>query len=354
MKLCGVMSNRNPENVTDGPVTDQTADPPSDHSIRTKNLHLTYDDGTEAIKDISMSVPRGAFFGFLGPNGAGKTSLIKILVTLLRPTKGDVEVNGFSLEENPQAIRESIGYMAQETSIDGELTARENLRFACQSYGVPKTTREDRITELLDLVGLSEVADKEARGFSGGMKKRLDAATALVHEPPLIFLDEPTTGLDPKSRNKLWQYFEDINIRGQTIFLTTQYLEEANRLCDSLSVIQGGEIIASGMPADLKKRVGGYVLTVEFGKEEEAKRAAEIIRNAEVFEEMDEIGRNGTEISIASPTIQNRGVDFLAILRESSLSISSFDLHEPTLDDVFLTLTGETADQKIDEGPEVQ
>ncbi|MFB6086809.1 MAG: ATP-binding cassette domain-containing protein [Halodesulfurarchaeum sp.] len=315
-----------------------------DDAIRTVDLELTYSDGTTAVDGITLSVPRGAFFGFLGPNGAGKTTFIEILVTLLHPTAGSVEVNGFDLEADPQAIRETIGYMAQETSVDGELTARENLRFACAAYGVPTEDREERIETLLSLVELEDVAEKPAEEFSGGMKKRLDAATALVHDPPLVFLDEPTTGLDPKSRNELWRYFERINERGQTIFLTTQYLEEANALCDSLAVIQDGQIIASGTPSELKARVGGYVLGIEFGEEGQTDRAASILRNSEKMPAETAIEVTDGGLSITGPNIQTLAVDLLGTLIGHDLEIERFELHEPTLDDVFLTLTGEQLD----------
>ena len=193
------------------------------NAIDAEEVVLTYSDGTEAVRGVTLSVPEGEFFGFLGPNGAGKTTAIKTFTTLLRPTAGTVTVNGFDVVEEAQSVRESIGYMAQETSVDEELTARENIKFACEAYGVPKTERSGRIDELLDLVDLAAVADKEADEFSGGMKKRLDVATALVHEPPLVFLDEPTTGLDPKARIRLWEYFREINEQGTTVFLTTQY-----------------------------------------------------------------------------------------------------------------------------------
>lgn len=202
------------------------------NAIEAKNIELTYSDGTKAVQGIDFEVPEGEFFGFLGPNGAGKTTAIKTLTTLLHPTGGTVTVNGFDVINEAQSVRESIGYMAQETSIDEELTARENIRFACEAYGVPRGDRAERIDELLDLVGLADVGNKRAEGFSGGMQKRLDVAMALVHQPPLVFLDEPTTGLDPKARIDLWEYFREINRQGTTVFLTTQYLEEADQLCD--------------------------------------------------------------------------------------------------------------------------
>ncbi|ERH04440.1 MAG: ABC-type multidrug transport system, ATPase component [Halorubrum sp. J07HR59] len=237
------------------------ADAPA--AIDVEGLELVYSDGTTAVQGLDLTIPEGEFFGFLGPNGAGKTTTIKIFATLLSPTSGTVRVNDFDVGSDARAIRESIGYMAQETSIDPELTAQENIRFACEAYGVPRGQRDNRVTELLDLVDLADVADKRSEEFSGGMKKRLDAATALAHRPALVFLDEPTTGLDPKARNRLWEYFQRINDLGTTIFLTTQYLEEADQLCDRLSVILDGEIVADGSPADLKREVGGEVLDVE-------------------------------------------------------------------------------------------
>ncbi len=315
------------------------------YSVEAENVKLVYGDGTEAVKNLSIKIPRGEFFGFLGPNGAGKTTFIKILATLLNPTQGKVKVNGFDLQENPQAIRESIGYMAQETNVDEELTARQNIQFACEAYGVPRKKRDNRIKELLELVELTDAADKKAGDFSGGMKKRLDAATALVHEPPLIFLDEPTTGLDPKSRKKLWNYFERINDRGQTIFLTTQYLEEADQLCDRISVIQKGEIVATGSPSDLKQRVGGHILEIELNDSEEAKeKAADIAQNCGIFDDGVTVEKTKKGIAIASTQTRTRGTDLLIEMRDSDLEIEGFNLHEPTLDDVFLAITGERAD----------
>jgi ABC-type multidrug transport system ATPase subunit len=221
-----------------------------------EGLSLTYSDGTEAVQELSLTIPRGEFFGFLGANGAGKTTTIKMLSTLLAPTGGQAHINGYDVEEERTAVRGTVGYMAQHVSVDRELTARENLQFACEAYGVGGADREARIEELLELVDLADVADTPAGNFSGGMQKRLDAATALVHDPALVFLDEPTTGLDPKARNRLWDYFERINDAGTTIFLTTQYLEEADALCDRLAVIRDGGLVADDSPEALKRRVG--------------------------------------------------------------------------------------------------
>ncbi|WP_205596794.1 ABC transporter ATP-binding protein [Halostella salina] len=317
-------------------------------AIDVDGLQLTYGDGTEAVRDVSIAVPEGEFFGFLGPNGAGKTTTIKVLATLLRPTGGDVHVNGFDVERDARAVRESIGYMAQETSIDPELTARENVRFACEAYGVPRSDRDDRIDELLELVDLADVADKRSDEFSGGMKKRLDAATALVHRPPLVFLDEPTTGLDPSARNRLWEYFRRINDRGTTIFLTTQYLEEADQLCDRLSVIADGEIVAEGSPAELKREVGGEILDVNVAGDADARRrAAEVAREGDVFDDAAvEVTDDG--ITVTSPVARQRGTDLLVALRDAEVSVSGFNVRAPTLDDVFLAITGERAEAEDD------
>jgi ABC-2 type transport system ATP-binding protein len=318
------------------------AGPPT--AIDVNGLELVYSDGTAAVQGIDMAVPGGEFFGFLGPNGAGKTTTIKVFATLLSPTSGEVRVTGFDVRSEARKVRESIGYMAQETSIDPELTAEENIRFACEAYGVPRGERSERVSELLDLVDLADVADKRAEEFSGGMKKRLDAATALVHRPPLVFLDEPTTGLDPKARNRLWDYFRRINDLGTTIFLTTQYLEEADQLCDRLAVILDGEIVAEGSPADLKREVGGEVLDVELeGGPAARKRAAAIAREFDAFADAS-VSETDRGISVTAETARQHGTDLLVALRDAELTVTGFNIRAPTLDDVFLAITGEELD----------
>jgi len=313
-------------------------------AIDVSGLELVYSDGTAAVQGINMAVPEGEFFGFLGPNGAGKTTTIKVFATLLSPTSGEVRVNGFDVRPEARKIRESIGYMAQETSIDPELTAEENIRFACEAYGVPRGERSERVAELLDLVDLADVADKRAEEFSGGMKKRLDAATALVHRPPLVFLDEPTTGLDPKARNRLWDYFRRINDLGTTIFLTTQYLEEADQLCDRLAVILDGKIVAEGSPAALKREVGGEVLDVELeGGPVARQRAATIARECDAFADAS-VTETDEGISVTAETARQHGTDLLVALRDAELTVTGFNIRAPTLDDVFLAITGEEFD----------
>ncbi|PSQ58129.1 daunorubicin ABC transporter ATP-binding protein [Halobacteriales archaeon SW_7_71_33] len=330
----------------------ERATPPDggEAAIDVEGLELVYGDGTRAVDGVDMRVPRGEFFGFLGPNGAGKTTTIKALATLLSPTDGEVRVNGFDVRTAARKVRASIGYMPQETSVDEELTARENIRFACESYGVPRGEHADRVADLLDLVDLADVADKRAEEFSGGMKKRLDAATALVHRPPLVFLDEPTTGLDPKARNRLWDYFERINDRGTTIFLTTQYLEEADQLCDRLSVILDGEIVAEGSPAELKRRVDGEVLDVQVeGDETERERAATVAREFPAFGDVT-VSVDDEGISLTAETARKHGTDLLVALRDDGVTVTGFDVRAPTLDDVFLAITGEELSADPDAG----
>ncbi|MFC7135239.1 MULTISPECIES: ATP-binding cassette domain-containing protein [Salinibaculum] len=327
-----------------------------ENAIEAEGVALTYSDGTEAVRGVDLTVPRGEFFGFLGPNGAGKTTTIKILATLLKPTGGRVTVNGFDVEREARNVRGSIGYMPQETSIDPELTARENLAFACESYGVPRGERGERIDELLDLVDLADVADKRADDFSGGMRKRLDAATSLVHRPPLVFLDEPTTGLDPKARNRLWEYFRRINDQGTTIFLTTQYLEEADQLCDRIGVINSGEIVAEGSPTELKRRVGGEILDIELADGQEAnERAARVAHESAIFESGVSIEVTDDGISVTSERARSHGTDLLVALRDAGLTVTGFNVRAPTLDDVFLAITGEHVDESVeDDGAETE
>ncbi|MCO8242746.1 MULTISPECIES: ATP-binding cassette domain-containing protein [unclassified Haladaptatus] len=313
-------------------------------AIRAEDVHVVYPDGTEAVNGVDMRVPEGEFFGFLGPNGAGKTTTIRTLVTLLRPTDGAVTVNGYDVAEDPKSVRRSVGYMAQETSIDEELTARENVEYMAAAYGIPKSDRGERADELLDLADLLDVADKSAKTFSGGMKKRLDAVTALVHRPPVVFLDEPTTGLDPKARNRLWDYFREINREGTTVFLTTQYLEEADQLCDRISLIKDGEIDLTGSPDELKREVGGDILELELAPSD-VDVATRIAESGDVFDDA-VVTETTNGISIGSTMIRTNTPDYFVALRETGVEIDGFDVRSPTLDDVFLAVTGEGVEEE--------
>jgi ABC-2 type transport system ATP-binding protein len=234
--------------------------------IEVKNLVKKFDDIT-AVDDISFNVEKGIIFAFLGPNGAGKTTTIKIFTTLLQPTSGKVLVNGFDPTINPDAVRRSFGIIFQDPSLDDELTAWENLEFHGVLYGVPKKIRRERIDELLEIVELKKRRNDLVKEFSGGMKRRLEIARGLLHHPKIIFLDEPTLGLDPQTRNHLWNYIQDMNQKeGITIFFSTHYMEEADKMADRIAIIDNGKIVANGTTQELKKETDSETLEEAFLK----------------------------------------------------------------------------------------
>ena len=306
--------------------------------ISAENLVIVYRDGTRAVDGISFNVKEGDFFGFLGPNGAGKSTTIKVLTTLLRKTGGKVAVAGFNLDESPGEIRKTIGVLSQETSLDVDLTGRENLRLQGRLQQMHGRELDDRIDELLKLVQLEDVARKPVGRYSGGMRKRLDLASALIHRPKLLFLDEPTTGLDTQSRTAIWEYLEGLNkSEGLTIFLTTQYLEEADRLCHTLSVIDRGKLIANGSPTELKEAVGGDTVTLELSDLSMKSRAKEILKGVPGV--VDVIESDGGVIAYA----KNAGQIIAAVvttLDRSGVQLSFLSVSSPSLDDVFLRETG--------------
>jgi ABC-2 type transport system ATP-binding protein len=307
--------------------------------IDVEDLVLIYSDGTKAVDKISFKVQEGEFFGFLGPNGAGKSTTIKILTTLLKKMSGTVNVAGYNLEKDAAEIRKIIGVQSQETTVDGDLTGRENLELQGHFYQMKTTDIKARVTELLKLVELEPVADKRARNYSGGMKKRLDLATALIHKPRLLFLDEPTTGLDPQSRSTIWTYLQKLNKEdGITIFLTTQYLEEADRLCKRLSIIDFGKIVASGSPSDLKHEIGADSIRLSLENcKKDGPRAKEII------ESMTDINEVLDSEDCLTVYAKNAGLliaDIVRALDSSDIRLSSVTFSSPSLDDVFMKHTG--------------
>jgi ABC-2 type transport system ATP-binding protein len=309
--------------------------------IDVSDLRKTYGDGTEALRGISFSVDEGEFFGFLGPNGAGKSTTIKILITLLRATGGRALVFGFDIATDATAIRTLIGYAAQEVGVDDELTGRENLELQGKLYHLDPPTLRKRVAELLELVDLGQDADRMAGSYSGGMRKRLDLATGLIHRPQLLFLDEPTTGLDPQNRAGIWAYLEELNKReGLSIFLTTHYLEEADRLCDRLAIIDHGSIIASGSPASLKAELGGDVISLTFGRDGVQARE----RAAGILAEVAAVSNVRQEDGKLLLTAEHGGQSLPLILRTldaAGVEVADLTLSRPTLDDVFLKYTGE-------------
>ena len=299
---------------------------------------MIYPDGTRAVDGISFRVKEGEFFGFLGPNGAGKSTTIKTLTTLLRKTSGRVSVAGYDLEKSQREIRRSIGVLSQETSLDVDLNGWENLRLQGRLQQLHGSVLENRIEALLKLVQLDEVARKPAGRYSGGMRKRLDLASALIHKPKLLFLDEPTTGLDTQSRVAIWEYLETLNKEEKiTIFLTTQYLEEADRLCRELSIIDHGKLIAKGSPSELKAALGGDTITLTLEDALLRAKTKELLRT---------IGGVTNILDSESGVIayaKNAGqiiADIVTTLDKNSIRPSFLSISSPTLDDVFLRQTG--------------
>jgi ABC-2 type transport system ATP-binding protein len=307
--------------------------------ISVKDLVLVYSDGTKAIDQISFNVQDGEFFGFLGPNGAGKSTTIKILTTLLQKTRGEVKVAGYGINQDAGKIRKIIGVQSQETTVDGDLSGRENLELQGHFFQMNTSELKTRVNELLELVELKRVADKRARNYSGGMKKRLDLATALINKPKLLFLDEPTTGLDPQSRSTIWSYLQRLNKEEDiTIFLTTQYLEEADRLCRRLSIIDFGKIVASGSPAQLKSEIGAD--SIQIALEDCAK---DRIRAKELIKTMTGVSEILDSEECINVYAKHAGVliaDIVRALDSSDIRLSYVTFSSPTLDDVFMKHTG--------------
>jgi ABC-2 type transport system ATP-binding protein len=307
--------------------------------ISVKDLVLVYSDGTKAVNNISFSVKEGEFFGFLGPNGAGKSTTIKILTTLLRKTSGEVTVAGLNIDRDGAAIRKIIGVQSQETTVDGDLTGRENIELQGHFYQIPTDKIKERVNDLIKLVGLESAADKRARNYSGGMKKRLDLATAIIHKPKLLFLDEPTTGLDPQSRAAIWAYLQQLNRdEGITIFLTTQYLDEADKLCKRLAIIDFGKIVASGTPSELKQQVGADSIRIGLENcERDRPKAKEIVKS---MTGVTDIKDSEECILVYAQNAASLIADIVRALDGSDIRITSVTFSQPSLDDVFIKHTG--------------
>jgi len=309
--------------------------------ILVENLVEVYADGTRALDGISFKVEEGEFFGFLGPNGAGKSTTIKVLTTLLRKTSGQVSVVGYNLDESPKEIRKVIGVLSQETVVDVDLTGKENIRLQGRLEQMRGSALESRVDELLKMVQLEEFADKPAGRYSGGMKKRLDLASALIHKPKRLFLDEPTTGLDPQSRASIWDYLDKLNREeGITVFLTTQYLEEADRLCRQLSIIDHGKIIAGGSPAELKQAIGHDIITLSLKNPKDPLLRSETKKILQGVQGIADVTDSNGSIVAHAKNANEIIADIVAALDRNNMRPLSLSMSSPTLDDVFLHHTG--------------
>ncbi len=304
-------------------------------AIEVQGLERTFGDDLRAVDGVDLEVAEGEIYAFLGPNGAGKTTTVRMLTTLLRPTGGVARVAGHDVVTNAADVRRSIGVALQEAALDPLMTGRELIRLQATLHGLPRRSGEQKAEALLDRVGLERAADRRVGTYSGGMRRRVDLASALVHEPEVLFLDEPTTGLDPVSRKAIWEEVAKLNAEGTTVFLTTQYLEEADQLADRVGIIAKGKIVAEGTVASLKAEIGKAHLEIglRVGSAELATEVCKAFgrplpeKDGKVLVELD-----GGAADVA-------GV--VRALDEAGLVVESLDLVEPTLDDVFVAKTGE-------------
>jgi ABC-2 type transport system ATP-binding protein len=293
-----------------------------------------------AVDGVNLEVPAGTVLGLLGPNGAGKTTTVRILTTILRPDTGRATVGGYDVATHPDEVRTIIGLAGQYAAVDGNLTGRENLRMVGRLTHQRKAVIAPRADELLERFGLADAADRPVRTYSGGMRRRLDLAAALVHKPPVLFLDEPTTGLDPRGRNDLWAVIGELVADGMTLLLTTQYLEEAERLADRIMVIDGGKVIAEGTASELKHKLGNTIIEVRLADAAAAERGRGRLAAVGPAEVLDD----GRTVAL---TVGDAGRAVLEVVRSldgAGLTPEWLTVREPTLDDVFLQLTGHKAE----------
>ncbi len=306
------------------------------YSIETKSLTKSFGD-VIAVNDISLSVEKGEIFGFLGPNGAGKSTMIMILTTLLKTTSGQALISGFDVMKNAKQVRENIGYVQQETTVDEYLTGRENLLLQAKLNHIPKGEIDKRIDEVLDLIELSDKQDKSVGTYSGGMRKRLDIAGGLLHRPKVLFLDEPTVGLDIQTRRKIWKYIKKIHDEfDMTIFLTTHYMEEADQLCDRIGIIDGGKIQVIDSPENMKKAMGNEVISIVF----EGENRDSFLSDLKKIEFVTKINEDGSKLTLFASNGTKEIPKIFQISSELDIKITSISLTQPTLDDVFISYTG--------------
>jgi ABC-2 type transport system ATP-binding protein len=322
-----------------------------DNSIVAEQLVREFKKGPRAVDGIDLRVDPGEIYGFLGPNGAGKSTTVLMLTTLLPPTAGTARVAGYDVVKEGPKVRKAIGAALQEAALDPLLTGREHLRLQMAMHGIGGDERRRRADELLDRVGLTEAADRKVNGYSGGMKRRLDLALALVHRPRILFLDEPTTGLDPQSRAALWEEVGRLaRDEGVTVFLTTQYLEEADVLADRVGIIDHGHIVAEGTPELLKAEIGCSTVEAQPATVEELGAVTTVLER---------FGRRTTGFSPGTVAVQLASTDgdlaeIVRALDAENLRVAHLQMHEPTLDDVFLAKTGRHLEGASEQEPEAE
>lgn len=309
--------------------------------VRAENVVKTFGE-VRALDDVTLEFEPGIIYGLLGPNGAGKTTLIRVLTTLLKPDSGGAWVAGVDAINNPTTARTQLGLAGQFAAVDDYLTGRENIVMVARLYNLPKREAERRAAEVLEAIHLTDAADRPVRTYSGGMRRRLDVAASMVGRPKVLFLDEPTTGIDPRSRIDLWNLIQDLVAGGTTILLTTQYLDEADQLAARVAVIDQGRLIAQGTPAELKDEMGGTFLELAIDDGHRA-RGMEVLRAIEGEEPVFEPGAR--RITLPAQRGSQTLVDVVRRFDEAGITIEDISLRQPTLDDVFLTLTGHGAEE---------
>ncbi|WXG42111.1 MAG: ATP-binding cassette domain-containing protein [Candidatus Freyarchaeum deiterrae] len=304
------------------------------HIIEAHNLVKKYGE-LVAVNGVNLSIDEGEIFGLLGPNGAGKTTILNMLSCMLYPTSGEAFVNGYDVVKQQNQVRKSIGVVFQDPAIDDQLTGRENMEIHARLYHIPKKVAKPRIDEALKLVELTDRAKSLVRTYSGGMRRRLEIARGLVHRPRVLFLDEPTIGLDPQTRAKIWDYIDELAKQEKmTIIITTHYMDEADRLCNRLAIIDLGEIKAEGNPTELKKQLGGDVIIV---KTKSVKKLADMVSGQDFVKNV----KNTADSVMITVENGERHISSIAVeAKEQGVDIESLILHEPTLNDVFLFYTG--------------
>ncbi len=313
-------------------------------AIQINHLTRKFND-LVAVNDISFEINEGEIFGLLGPNGAGKTTTLAMLSTMLKPTSGSATVNGMDIKNNEDGVRKSIGIVFQDQSLDEELTAWENMDFHGRLYRLQSDVRRQRIEELLELVELKDRKDDIVKTFSGGMRRRLEIARGLLHYPAVLFLDEPTLGLDPQTRNHLWQYIAKLSKEhGITIILTTHYMEEADRLCNRVAIIDHGKIIALDTPANLKDGIGGDVVNIRSPDPSAVVSVLEVPWISRIEKQYD------GQVTISLQNAEQHVSTIVMLLNSNQIAIESISIHKPTLEDVFLSFTGKTIREEEADG----
>ncbi|GAE26566.1 ABC daunorubicin resistance transporter [Halalkalibacter wakoensis JCM 9140] len=313
-------------------------------AIEATGLVKCYGD-KRAVDGVDLAIPAGTVYGFLGPNGAGKTTTIRMLATLFTPDEGTATILGHDLVTEADAVRSRVSLTGQFASLDEDLSGFENLVFIARLLGFSRKRAKERAEELLEAFGLSEAGKRQVKKYSGGMRRRIDIAASIVVTPDLLFLDEPTTGLDPRSRNQVWEIVRGLVNAGTTVLLTTQYLEEADQLADRIAVIDQGKIIAEGTSGELKASVGTGALHIRLLKEDQREKAVQIL--SDILETTVQLNSDPLVLT-ASVKETNRVIHALKELEQEQISVTDFSLGQPSLDEVFLTLTGKPTEENGD------